>query len=69
MLIFDAIEQFDGDRIIFRVEDLESESILLLTIDSEKLTELVEKNELTIINEYDISYDDDEEEQEYYGRY
>jgi hypothetical protein len=71
MLIFDAIEQFDGDRIILRVEDLESESILRITIDSEKITELVEKNEVTIIEEYDISYDEDDEneEQDYYDRY
>ena len=58
-IVFDAIEQFDSDRIVLRVEDLNEEVILRISIDSDLLSELIDSGKVHIIDEYDISYDDD----------
>jgi hypothetical protein len=62
MLIIEALEQLNENLVVLRLEDLDEETIIRVAIDSDTLTDLVDRGDITIIEEFDISYDDDYED-------
>ena len=60
MLVFDGIEKFGHDGIILRVENLEDETIMRVSIDPKSFAEIIEKNMVDVLEEFDIAYEEED---------
>jgi len=58
-LIIEALEQMDQDGLVLRLEDLKNETIVRISIDVDTLEELIENGDITVLEEFDISYEED----------